>query len=104
MVVKKEEGCRNNASDGDVARLRRNMVGKSSEEDMIGEGQKYFKTRCFTTQQIKGLSSLLLTSAGRYLFFEAAYNHVTDKEKFYTLQNELWDRADINRFKALLAK
>lgn len=103
-VVQKEEGCRNNASDNDVARLRRNMVGKSSEEDMIGEAQKYFKSRCFTTQQIKGLSSLLLTSAGRYLFFEAAYHHVSDKEKFSSLQNELWDRNDINRFKALLAQ
>lgn len=103
-TVKKEEGCRSNASDNDVARLRRNMVGKSSEEDMIGEGQKYFKSKCFTTQQIKGLSSLLLTSAGRYLFFEAAYNQVSDKENFSTLQNELWDRNDINRFKALMAK
>lgn len=98
------ETCKNTASNSDFARLRRSMVGKSTEDDMIGEAQKAFKSRCFTTEQIKTLSSLLLTSNGRYNLFAAAQNHITDKENFRTLQNELWDREDINRFKALLAK
>ncbi len=98
------ETCKNNASNSDFARLRRSMVGKTSEDEMVGEAQKAFKNKCFTTEQIKTLSSLLLTSHGRYQLFAAAYNHVSDKENFRSLQNELWDREDINRFKTLLAK
>ncbi len=98
------ERCKNNASANDFARLRRSMVGKSSEDEMVGEAQKAFKNKCFTTEQIKTLSSLLLTSNGRYQLFAAAYNHVSDKENFRRLQNELWDREDLNRFKTLLAK
>lgn len=99
----KNADCSNAASNNDFNKLRRNMVGKSSEAEMIAEAQKYFRNKCFTTQQIKTLSSLLLTSNGRYRLFEAAQNHVSDKQNFKSLQNELWDREDINRFKALLA-
>lgn len=104
VATQPEETCRNMASSNDFARLRRNMVGKSSEDEMVGEAQKAFKSNCFTTQQIKTLSSLLLTSDGRYNLFAAAYKHVSDKENFRSLQNELWDRRDIDRFKALLAQ
>jgi len=98
------ETCKNNASSSEFARLRRSMVNKNTEDEMVGEAQKAFKNRCFTTEQIKTLSSLLLTSNGRYNLFAAAYNHISDKENFRSLQNELWDREDINRFKALLAQ
>jgi len=103
-AVKEEEGCRSLASNSDFARLRRSLVSKNSEDDMVAEGAKAFKSKCYTTEQIKALSSLLLTSNGRYRLFEAAYPHVSDKQNFRGLQNELWDRADIERFKALIAR
>ena len=47
--------------------------------EMVDEAKKYFKTKCFTTEQVRNLGSLFLSSAGKYLFYDAAYFHVTDR-------------------------
>ena len=77
------------------------MASKTSDEAMVSEAKKVFKNKCFTTEQIKNLSSLFLSSAGKYQFFNAAYLHVSDKEKFSSLESEIIDEYYLKRFKAL---
>ena len=69
---------------------------------MIAEAKKVFKTKCFSTLQIKNLSALFLTDESKYKFFDAAYQYVSDLENFSTLQSELKDEYFINRFKAMI--
>jgi len=94
--------CNAVASDADFKKLRRNMAAKESDEDMVDEAKKYFRKRCFTTEQIKNLSTLFLTSSGKYQFFDAAYMHVADPGQYKTLQSEIKDSYYANRFKALI--
>jgi hypothetical protein len=70
---------------------------------MIAQARKYFKNKCYRTEQIKYLSTLFLTDEGKYRFFDAAYLHVSDQDKFISLQSEIIDSYYLNRFKALIA-
>lgn len=94
--------CNNIASEKDFLKLRKKMVSKESDEDMIEEAKKEFKSKCYSVEQIKYLGGLFLTSAGRYQFFDAAYRHVSDPKNFASLQSELSDDYYIRRFKALI--
>ncbi|HYM94603.1 MAG TPA: DUF4476 domain-containing protein [Chitinophagaceae bacterium] len=94
--------CQAVASHSDFYILRKNMAAETSDDDMIDDAKKYFKTKCFTTSQIKNLSALFLNSDGKYKFFDAAYLYVSDAENFGSLQSELKDEYYINRFKAML--
>ena len=111
--------CNQQASEADFFRLRKKMAAQNSEPDflkvlkkktsqnnddyMIAEAKKFFKSKCFTTEQIKNLSVLFLTNEGKYKFFDAAYAHVSDLENFPTLQSELKeDDYYIKRFKAII--
>ena len=78
------------------------MAAKNDDDEMIDEAKKYFKTKCFTSLQIKNLSVLFLNDAGKYKFFDLAYSYVSDPDNFGSLQSELKDEYYINRFKAMI--
>lgn len=101
---KKRKGCAVSATEKDFLKLRKNMVAEESDDAMIKEAQKAFKKLCFSTGQIKNLSSLFLAASGKYHFFDAAYGHVSDQEQYAVLQAELNEDYYVNRFKALIAK
>jgi len=92
--------CRSVAGNDDFLKLRRRMAAKTNDDGMLDEAKKYFKEKCFTTEQIKNLSSMFLSNAGKYNFFDAAYNYVSDAENYSSLQVELKDEYYVNRFKA----
>jgi hypothetical protein len=99
-VVK--NNCKEAASETDFFKLRKKMAAETTDDNMITEARKYFKTKCFTTAQLKNLSTLFLNDAGKYKFFDAAYTYVSDADRFSSLQSELKDEYYINRFKAML--
>lgn len=78
------------------------MAASENDEDMLNEAKKYFKIKCFTTSQLKNLSTLFLNDEGKYKFFDTAYSYVTDTENFSSLQAELKEEYYINRFRAML--
>jgi hypothetical protein len=90
------------ANNDDFLKLRRKMAARTNDDGMLDEARKYFKSRCFATEQLKNLSTLFLSNAGKYNFFNAAYNYTTDVENFSSLQSELKDQYYINRFKEML--
>jgi hypothetical protein len=101
-AVTETKKCSTVASNDDFLRLRRKMAAKTNDDGMLAEAKKYFKEKCFTTEQIKNLSSMFLSNAGKYNFFEAAHNFISDEDKFPSLQAELKDEYYINRFKAMV--
>ncbi len=96
--------CTNLATDQDFAKLKRKMAQETTDEKMINEAKKVFKNKCFTTSQVKGLSTLFLSDEGRFKFFDASYNFVTDAQLYSSLEKEFIDPSFITRFKALLHK
>jgi hypothetical protein len=97
-----KNNCTSAADESDFFRLRKKIAGETGDDNMIGEARKVFKSKCFTAGQIKNLSLLFLTDAGKYKFFDAAYSYVSDMENFASLQAELKDEYYINRFKVML--
>ena len=96
------KACPAIAEDADFLRVRKKMAAASSDDGMIAEARKLFKTKCFSTTQIRNLGALFLTDEGRYRFFDAAYSAVSDPQQFASLESELKDTYYINRFKVML--
>ena len=94
--------CQTVANNDDFLKLRRKMAARTNDDGMLDEAKKYFKSKCFATEQIKNLSTMFLSNAGKYNFFSAAYNYTTDVENFSSLQSELKDEYYIKRFKEML--
>ncbi|UEG51266.1 DUF4476 domain-containing protein [Ferruginibacter lapsinanis] len=94
--------CKAIATDEDFLKLRKKMAAADSEDDMVVAAKKIFKTKCFSTEQVKNLSFLFLKDDGKYQFFDAVYPYVTDQSAFETLQNQLKEEYYINRFKVMI--
>ena len=99
-VAKKK--CASVATESDFFKVRKNMAAATNDEAMIAIAKKSFKTKCFSSLQIKNLGTLFLNDAARYKFFDEAYESVSDQENFPALVSELKDEYYINRFKAML--
>lgn len=94
--------CKANASDDDFLKIRKKMAAETTDEGMVEASKKFFKSRCYSTEQIKNLSLLFLSDAGKYSFFDAAYAHIYDPQNFPTLQAQLKEDYYVNRFKAMI--
>jgi hypothetical protein len=94
--------CVNFASEHDVDKLRVKMLSAANVDDRIGLAKKIFKTKCFVTRYIRGLSELFPNDEGRFKFFDAAYPFVSDTGNFRSLLDLFTDELYIARFKALV--
>ena len=94
--------CKSVASEDDFLKLRKKMAAQKTDENMIVMAKKAFVSKCYTTDQVNNLSALFLKDEGRYNFFDAAYPHVSDTQKFGSLMGRLSDEYYINRFKAMI--
>ncbi|WP_121356422.1 DUF4476 domain-containing protein [Flavisolibacter nicotianae] len=97
-------GCSNAASDKDFMKLRKKMAAQDNDDEMITEAKKEFKNKCYSVEQIRYLSTLFLTAAAKYQFFDTAYLHVSDTENFASLSSEIKDDYYQKRFKALIGE
>ena len=103
-TVLQTNNCRDEASGDDFLKLRKKMAAAATDDDMILVAKKVFKSKCFTTEQLKNLSVLFLTDKGRYDFFDASYAYVSDINNFSSLENQLTDTYFINRFRVMIRR
>ncbi len=110
-VVQKEEkvavkttntACKSVAGEDDFLKLRRTMASEANDDGMIAQAKKAFASKCYTTSQVKYLSSMFLSNAGKYNFYAAAYSHIADRENFASLEAEIKDPAYKEKFGTLL--
>jgi hypothetical protein len=94
--------CKAYATEDDFFKLRKKMAAEKNDEAMVKVAKKVFKSKCFSTDQVKNLSNLFLHDEGRYNFFDTAYPFVSDSAIFSTLENQLTDPYYITRFKAMI--
>ncbi len=102
QVVMINSDCRNLATDADLDKLRVKLLAETSVDNRIEAARKVFKSKCFTTRQIRALTELFYTDESRYRFFDAAYPHVTDTEAFKGLVELLSDPYYTGRFRAMV--
>lgn len=96
--------CKQVATEEDFFKSRKKMVAQNSEQGMIGVSVKFLKQKCYTVAQLKNLSALFLTDAGKYEFFEVSYPYVLDSHNFINLESLLTDTFYVSRFKSLVRK
>ncbi len=96
--------CKDFATNKDFLRLRKKMAAETDNDKMIEVARKYFRSKCFTTDQIRNLSYLFLNDEGKYKFFDAAYPFASDSNEYHTLESQLKDAYYINRFRAMIHK
>lgn len=96
--------CDKTATEDDFLKLRRLMAKKDNDEGMIEQAVAAFKTKCYSTAQLKYLSSMFLSNAGKYNFYEAALSHVSDPQNFGLLANELKDSFYKKKFETLIGR
>jgi hypothetical protein len=94
--------CKDEATEDDFLKLRKRMAAQNKEEAMVSEAKKIFKTKCFSTAQLKNLAVLFLTDEWRYRFYDAALPHVSDFGSFKSLGDTITDDYYKKRFQALL--
>ncbi len=96
--------CKDLAKNSDFLKIRKRMAAEKGNDAMVLAAKRFFKTKCFSTEQIRNLSFLFLNDEGRYMFFDAAYPYTSDTERYSTLVSQLSDEYYINRFHALIQK
>jgi hypothetical protein len=94
--------CKANASDDDFLKIRKKMAAETTDEGMVDAAKKFFRTKCYSVEQIKNLSLLFLSDAGKYSFFDASYAHIYDPQNFASLESQLKEEYFVNRFKAMI--
>jgi hypothetical protein len=103
-VILQNSDCKVFATEEDFLKIRKKMAAENNDDDMIATARKTFKSKCFTTQQLKNLSVLFLNDDGKYKFFDAAYPFVSDVSNFSSLQTVLTEEYYVNRFKSMLRR
>lgn len=96
--------CKKIAGEDDFVKLRKKMAGETSNDEMVSVAVKTFRTRCFTSEQVKNLSVLLTGDEGKYRFFDAAYPFVYDTDNFRQLEDQLTGEYHKNRFRAMIKR
>jgi len=84
----------------DVDKLRVKLLEGTKDEDRILAARKVFKTRCFSTRQIRALSEVFTTDAAKFHFFEAAYPFCSD-DQFRELSSLLADPVYSSKFRVM---
>lgn len=94
--------CRSSAGEDDFIRIRKKMISQKTEDQMIAAAEKMFRQKCYSVEQVKNLSVLLLKEESKYKLFDTAYPFVHDSSNFRTLESQLADPYFISRFKAMI--
>jgi hypothetical protein len=92
----------NFATEYDVDKLRVKMVSEATADDRILAARKVFRTKCFTSRQIRALTELFINDEGKYKFLDAAYPFVSDSEGFRKLVEVLSEDYYVKRFNAMI--
>jgi Domain of unknown function (DUF4476) len=95
--------CHAFATDYDVDKLRVRMLDATRDDERIQTAYKIFKTKCFTTRQVRALSEVFTTDPAKFKFLATAYPFVSD-DNFPELVNLLSDPVYAERFRTMTGR
>lgn len=100
-VDKSDKNC-TFATNDDFIKIRAKMAGLADERDMLIAGSAAFKSKCFSVEQVKYLSYLIITEENKLDFLLSAQKTVYDANNFATLQSLLTKPTLIQQFRNAL--
>lgn len=95
--------CTSTVTDKDMEKIRKKMIAKSTDEEMIAIARKMVDTKCIYTAQIKELGGLLISDNGRFALYRILYPNVYDGGQFSTLESQLLDKSFKSQFESLIS-
>jgi hypothetical protein len=90
------------ATNEDFLKTRAKMAAAEAEYEMLNIGAQAFKDKCFSVEQVKYLSYLLIEEENKLTFFLSAQKTVYDTYNFPTLQKLLTKPEIIEQFRKAL--
>ncbi len=93
--------CRGMVSVSELGVLRRRMEAAPDEDAKVAVATREFRTKCFTTEQVRSLLVVFTREEGRYKLIGAAYPHIYDPGNYGQLLPILKDPYFIHRFRKL---
>ena len=93
--------CRNFASERDVDKLRIKILSEKRDSEKLEVVRKEYRTKCYTSRQVKALSELFYLDPVRFEFLSASYPFVSDSENFRQLASLLRDPVYVEKFEGL---
>lgn len=79
--------CGEPATAADITSLRRRMIMGEDSEEMLEFAKRPLSQKCYVTNDVLKLSQLFITEKYKYEFFKLAYNNISDKENFKSLES-----------------
>ena len=102
QAVATNPNCKAVANDDDLFKLKKKIISKKDEDEMVSIVLKEFKLRCYSADKVRRLSYNFSSQKGKYQLLDAAYPYVYDPSNFKGLSDILTDSYYINRFNALI--
>ncbi|MBC7652354.1 MAG: hypothetical protein H7101_11455 [Deinococcales bacterium] len=90
------------ATNDDFIKIRAKMAGLADEKDMLIVGAQAFKDKCFSVEQVKYLSYLVITEENKLAFLLSAQKTVYDAYNYPSLQSLLMKPSVIQQFRNAL--
>lgn len=90
------------ATNDDFLKTRSKMAALETENDMLAIAAEAFRDKCFSVEQVKNLSYLLIDEENKLSFFLTAKRTVYDAYNFPSLQKLLSKPAIIEQFRQAL--
>ena len=90
------------ATNEDFIKIRAKMAGFADERDMLIAGAEAFKSKCFSVEQVKYLSYLVITEENKLDFLLSAQKTVYDAYNYASLQRLLTKPTSIKQFRNAL--
>jgi hypothetical protein len=90
------------ASEKDVANFSMKLQAAPILKSKLKIASVILNEKCYTVNQIKRLSVLMINDSGKINFFKLAQKNVSDARNFSSLENEIKDESLKQEFKALI--
>jgi hypothetical protein len=103
-IIIMNSDCKNFATENDVDKLRVRLLAAKNIDDKLAAARRYYRTRCFTVQQIKALTELFPSDETKYRFLDLSYAFTSDSGNYFQLEEVISEEYYKNRFKAMIRK
>lgn len=94
--------CRELATQEQTDEFKKQLSLLAAEQKMIEFSKQQLALRCYSTEQVRTLSTLFNTDQGKYDFLLEAWSSISDKENIISLSNVFVSKEMADRFKELL--
>ena len=94
--------CKEVATEEQAAEFKKQLLRLATEQKMMVAVKQLLSERCYSTIQIRELSTVFLTDQGKYDFLLEAWPSLSDKENMLSLSTVFTNKEMADRFKELL--